>query len=631
METSLRKWSTFMDIEELKRIKKASPRTMEKLQEEFLPRCWFICYHLTQDTKTAAPLLIQAWSKTLGRLMQAKKAPNESFLELVAAEIYSESQKDIEPNEDFADCPPPEVSPSFRVFTDQFADMDEKKRTPYLLCTFGGLSTAKMAQLMNVSSDRSKRLVQDASTEIIEHAKSVKRSSGTQLVTLSAKFRNTDGSGLAEVEVPEFVQASLDHVLSQELDVEPLPKEHVETKASKNTAASSAAKKSTGREMKTMPQKAIPQKTVSQRKRTAKIRKRIITIAVVCAIVAAGGIGLWRYSLRNNAGGEIVTTYYTEAITYGDVDSTISGSGSLTPVTNEMLSCSNPCVVDEIDVAVGDTVEEGDVIAVVTQTVTTTTVDEGTMQMSEETTEEGLKITAPCAGIVTELAAAEGDSLSAGSEIAIVLGTDTGFTVSLSVDETEIANVAIGQEATITVDAVNDEFTGEVTNLSYNGSSNGSTTSYQLTVTMDYEEGVYSGMTAATEIVIESSGDGLLVPVDAVHTSGDDSYVYLAPSDADEGTEYDEDELDLSDLTKVTITTDMSDGSYIMIESDELAEGDLIIMTEISTTATASDSDDSSSFGRMSGGMGGGDFGGGMDFGGGGGMDFGNMPAMGGQ
>ncbi len=127
METSLRKWSTFMDIEELKRIKKASPRTMEKLQEEFLPRCWFICYHLTQDTKTAAPLLVQAWSKTLGRLMQAKKAPNESFLELVAAEIYSESQKDIEPNEDFADCPPPEVSPSFRVFTDQFADMDEKK------------------------------------------------------------------------------------------------------------------------------------------------------------------------------------------------------------------------------------------------------------------------------------------------------------------------------------------------------------------------------------------------------------------------------------------------------------------------------------------------------------------------
>ncbi len=105
-------------------------------------------------------------------------------------------------------------------------------------------------------------------------------------------------------------------------------------------------------------------------------------------------------------------------------------------------------------------------------------------------------------------------------------------------------------------------------------------------------------MSALAEIVIESSGEGLLVPIDAVRTSGDQNYVYLAPSGAAEGTEYEEDQLDVSDLTKVTVETGMSDGSYILIESDELAEGDLIVITKITSTQTGSDSESQGGFWR---------------------------------
>lgn len=52
----------------------------------------------------------------------------------------------------------------------------------------------------------------------------------------------------------------------------------------------------------------------------------------------------------------------------------------------------------------------------------------------------------------------------------------------------------------------------------------------------------------------------------------------------------------------------MSDGSYILVESDEFAEGDLIVVTRLTSTQTGSDS-------QGSGGMGGGFPGGGMDFG----------------
>ena len=45
----------------------------------------------------------------------------------------------------------------------------------------------------------------------------------------------------------------------------------------------------------------------------------------------------------------------------------------------------------------------------------------------------------------------------------------------------------------------------------------------------------------------------------------------------------------------------MSDGSYILIESDELAEGDLIVITKITSTQTGSDSESQGGFGGMSG------------------------------
>ena len=57
----------------------------------------------------------------------------------------------------------------------------------------------------------------------------------------------------------------------------------------------------------------------------------------------------------------------------------------------------------------------------------------------------------------------------------------------------------------------------------------------------------------------------------------------------------------------------LSDGSYILIESDELAEGDLIVITKITSTQTGSDSESQGGFGGMSG------------FPGGGGMDFGDF------
>ena len=93
-------------------------------------------------------------------------------------------------------------------------------------------------------------------------------------------------------------------------------------------------------------------------------------------------------------------------------------------------------------------------------------------------------------------------------------------------------------------------------------------------------------MSATAQIVIEDSGEGLLVPVDAVITSGDSNYVYLAPSGAEAGKVYEDGELDTSKLEEVSVKTGMSDGSYMLVESNALKEGSLIIIKKITSTQT---------------------------------------------
>lgn len=93
----------------------------------------------------------------------------------------------------------------------------------------------------------------------------------------------------------------------------------------------------------------------------------------------------------------------------------------------------------------------------------------------------------------------------------MVMGKD-GFTMGIAVDELNISSVALEQEVSFTIDAVDGDYTGSVTAISYNGSTSGGKTAYQITATVDYVEGVYPGMSASAEIVIEDSGDGRLFP-----------------------------------------------------------------------------------------------------------------------
>jgi len=242
--------------------------------------------------------------------------------------------------------------------------------------------------------------------------------------------------------------------------------------------------------------------------------------------------------------------------------------------------------------------------------------------------EDQLTIKAGYDCVLTSLSVSKGDTVSAGSSLCTLTGTE-GFTLSLSIDELDIASVALGQSATVTLDAIDGEYGGTVTNISYSGSGS-YVTSYTATITTDPIEGAYPGMSASVEIITETSGDTLIVSVSAVQYEGDSAYILLAGDDAQLGATASEDQIDLDALTKVTVTTGMSDGSYIAVSGGGLAVGDLIWVPELTTTSTYSEDEDAATtFSFGSGGMGGdmsggGDFSGGERPGGNGGMVPGN-------
>lgn len=293
--------------------------------------------------------------------------------------------------------------------------------------------------------------------------------------------------------------------------------------------------------------------------------------------------------------GENGNTFGTGNITVNEYVEVTAASGKIATVS----------VKDEQRVSKGSTVFK---LAQGAPTAAYTTLKETEADLLDQiqTLENLLTVTADEDCTLTSLTVKAGETVSAGTTVCTLTGTG-GFTLALSIDELDIASVALGQNATITLDALDGSFSGTVTNISYSGSGS-YVTSYTATITTDPIDGAYPGMSASADIITDTSGETLIVSVSAVQYDGDTAYVYLADDTATAGTTLTESEINLDQLTKMTVTTGMSDGSYIAVTAEGLASGDLIWVPERESTAAYSADDSTTttfSFGGQSGMMGG--------------------------
>lgn len=147
----------------------------------------------------------------------------------------------------------------------------------------------------------------------------------------------------------------------------------------------------------------------------------------------------------------------------------------------------------------------------------------------------------------------------------LTMSRDEQMSVTVSVDETDILALQVGQEAVITIESLGGvSCSGVVTEVDKTAVSDSGVTAYSATVTFDKAENMLSGMTADVKVTITGIDHVLIVPVDAVHRTSSGAYVY---------TSYDEEAKEFGGT--VNVTTGVETEDYIEIVSG-LREGDAV-------------------------------------------------------
>ncbi len=175
---------------------------------------------------------------------------------------------------------------------------------------------------------------------------------------------------------------------------------------------------------------------------------------------------------------------------------------------------------------------------------------------------EAATLTAPVAGLVTEVALVAGSNAPSGA--AVVIDAPT-FQVTTDVVESDLVDVKVGQTASIAISAVDAELTGTVTAVAPIAGSDSGTgvVAFPVTVTLiDAPSTVRSGMSAEVTITIASATDVLTIPSAALNgTEGDYSVMTLGADGTPVRTPV---EVGLVTNTLAEITSGLAEGTAVV-------------------------------------------------------------------
>lgn len=200
-------------------------------------------------------------------------------------------------------------------------------------------------------------------------------------------------------------------------------------------------------------------------------------------------------------------------------------------------------------------------------------------------------ILAPCDGLVTNIGFEAGDKIDLTQNV-ITIAQDDSVSINLSIDQEDITNVSLDQQALVTFDTSDETFEGWVDAISVSPMAMGApTVNYTVTVKLEGEglQDIYEGMSCTVELVSERVNDVLIVPKRAITTEGRKNYVQLKQAD---GT-----------VIQQEVTLGFTDGTNYEVTSG-LAEGDIVLIgSQISSTTSSAAKNGPTTAGNMPQGM----------------------------
>ncbi|MEI6462471.1 MAG: efflux RND transporter periplasmic adaptor subunit [bacterium] len=326
-------------------------------------------------------------------------------------------------------------------------------------------------------------------------------------------------------------------------------------------------------------------------------------ILIILAIILAIGAVVF-FATRSK------TTVATDNVTYekvskGDINLTVSGTGSVVSKTTQNVVSKVQSKVTEVDVKVGDKVTKGQVIA---------KFDDFDLQQAEKSAEynynaayyrrEQLKsapvkddnaikqaqqqlnaasvsvdsaknslnnaiITSPIDGTIITLNVKVNDFGSLTAPVAIVQDLSS-LEAQLNVNEIDINKVKVGQSVDLTIDAIDGVRKDKITKIEDNGLNVNGVINYIVRADIEKIDGLKTAMTINADIAVQDKLNVLRIPAVSVKIANNVSTVQVVKTGSSLT------KLTSNDIETKTIETGLNNNSYIEVISG-LSEGDLVV------------------------------------------------------
>lgn len=362
-----------------------------------------------------------------------------------------------------------------------------------------------------------------------------------------------------------------------------------------------------------------------------------IKAGIAVVVLAGCAFGGWHYYQGQQAARQAAAVE-TTAVTRMDLKSTVSATGTIRPVDSVEVSSKVTARIKSVLVKENDTVTAGQTVALldgkdyeakrdqaqykVTNTRAKydrvsylysigadTQVDLEDAQLNYDTAVSALSeaqsdmsemtIQAPMTGVVIGEPKTAGTMAVQGSDNPTVIMRIADLSskqIMAKVDETDIGNIKVGQDATFTVDTYTGRtFTAHVSKISQTDTGNSWDTSstssssssasssasviyYYVTLDVDDPDSeLLPAMTARVEINTANKPQALVVPISTLKTDANGSYVIVKNSDGSQENRY--------------VQTGIYSDEYVEI-LDGLSEGEQVVSTYTAKTSGSSKNND---------------------------------------
>ena len=223
------------------------------------------------------------------------------------------------------------------------------------------------------------------------------------------------------------------------------------------------------------PQAAAPVQTPETKKKwrphlpKSKRGKRWLKIAVVLLVVAAIVVGC-AARLQKSANSMLAGTYLVATATRQDLTVSVSGTATLEPADSYNVTTLISGEILDSPFEVGDLVDKDALLYAMDSSDAQDSVNRAEIsveqaRLSYEQAQEALHPTAPLSGIIGEVYVHNGQSVTAGTQIAKVVAS-TELTMDFLFAFADPADFYIGQQATVFIDGFDGSQMGTVTYVS---------------------------------------------------------------------------------------------------------------------------------------------------------------------